>query len=116
MGISEKKSFTIEAGEEKNVDVHLIDADTDEVVDLTGATEVKARFVNQDGTVLEKLLATGVSVLSIAGGKVRVNLTEAETALLRVGEKQDFEVEAIVGGVSTICRFQRALTVKAPLS
>lgn len=116
MGISEKKTFELEQGEDKNIVVHLIDRDTDEPVDLTGASGVKARFRKADGTVLEKTLASGVSILSIAGAKVQVALTDAETALLMVGDKQDFEVEPTVGTNTTIVKFERALTVKAKIA
>lgn len=117
MGITQKKYFTIDQGEDKNIDVNLVDADLDEVVDLTAATEIEARFKKSDGTVLTKTMTgAAISVLSIAGGKVRIALSEADTASLLVGEKQTFEVEAVVGGVTTIVKFERSLTVNAQVA
>lgn len=112
MGIGEKKVYEVDQGEEKNLVVYMIDKDLDEPVDLTGATEITARFRKADGTLLLKTLTgLAITVLSIAGAKLQVKLLEADTALLMVGSLQQFELEAVVGGVTTIVKFPRALTV-----
>lgn len=117
MGLTEKKVFNIDQGEDKVLVVHLFDQDADDVVDLTDADEVIARFTNDDGTILEKKLTTGgVAIESVPGAKVRVILSEADTAALLVGERQTFEVEAQVDGLTTIVKFERALTVKAAIA
>lgn len=117
MSIFEKKFFNIERGEDKNIDVYLVDKDSGEPIDLTGASEIKARFRKSDGTVLEKLMTTsGVSVLSIAGAKVRAILSEADTTSLLADANQDFEFESVVSGVTNIFKFERALTVKAKIA
>jgi hypothetical protein len=117
MGIYDKKEFDVIQGEDKSLVVHLVDAETEEPVDLTSATEIKARFRKADGTVLQKLLSTaGVAVVSIAGAKIEITLTEADTALLLLGSKQDFEVESQVGTTTTIVKFPRSLTVEAKIA
>lgn len=117
MSIFEKKFFNIERGEDKNIDVYLIDKDLGEPIDLSAADEVSARFKNEDGTITELLLSNGdVEVLSVAGAKVRAKLLNTDTDVLEIGANQDFEFEVDVAGVITIFKFERALTVKAKIA
>lgn len=114
MGISEKKVHTLEQGEDKEIEVYLLE--DDEVVDLTDADEITARFKKDDGTALEKTLTdTDVEVLSIAGGKIKIKLSESDTAELPVDDRQDFDVVVEVGSDTTVIKFERSLTVKAPV-
>lgn len=114
MGICDKKIHQVDQGEDAVIDAHLIDEETGDPLDLTGATALKARFKKTDGTVLELTLAGGaVAVLSIAGAKVRVTISDANSALLLAGDRHDFEIEATLASTDIKkCKFPRALDVK----
>lgn len=102
-------------GEDKTVNLRLRDENGDPF-DITGATPLKAIFKKTDGTLLEKGLGTGVVIVNGPAGKLTVDLEDADTALLKVGEFQDFEVEINIGTAKTIVQFQKALTVRRRLA
>lgn len=81
--------------------------------DLTGVTQIKAYFPKADGTALEKNMTPSgaISVLSACAGKIKITLSEADTALLNVGEAQSFEVEIQIGTNTSIIQFVEALNV-----
>lgn len=87
--------------------------------DLTGVSEVKAIFMKQDNTKLEKKLtdATPGIVLdpSTVSGKFKIDWTEAETSTLRKGENLSFEVEINKATKTYIVPFEKVLTVKPRL-
>jgi len=114
-GDDTSKEVTLVAGSDRNLILRVVVKETDEPLDLTGATGIKARFQKEDDTVLEKILASGVTVLNALTGKIQVALTDADTALLKVGEKQGFEVEIDIGAQKSIVQFKEVLTVIARL-
>ena len=94
--------------------------DTDEPFDFTGFAspdEIKAIFSKAGGGVVEKLWSSGdIAILSEAGGKIRIDLEVADTALLATGERQDFEVEIMKSGETFLAPFKQAITVVERLS
>jgi len=114
-GDEASKEVTIVAGSDRNLVLRVVVKETDEPLDLTGATSIKARFQNEDDSILEKTLATGVTILNALTGKIQVALTDTDTALLKVGEKQGFEVEIDIGAQKSIVQFKEVLTVIARL-
>jgi hypothetical protein len=81
--------------------------------DLTGASQIKAYFPKPDGTALEINMnpSNSIVILNAMGGKIKIALSEAETALLNVGEAQSFEVEIQIGTITSIVQFVEALNV-----
>ena len=82
-----------------------------EPFDMTGTTEIEARFPGANEPVSKKLSQSGVSVINAAGGKVAVTLDDQDTLLLKVGERQSFEVLVDNGPTRRIFQFERNLTV-----
>jgi hypothetical protein len=80
--------------------------------DLTGVTEIKALFRKTDETVLTVTkTATDITVLSATAGKIKVFLSDTNTALLKVGDAQSFEIEIQVGTITSIVQFRDILNV-----
>ena len=89
--------------------------DETEPFDLTGNTEIEVRFKKQDGTTLSKLKTTGgVVVTNLILGKFDVVLSDAETALLKIGSRQSFTVVVDIGTTRRVINFDSVLTVVAP--
>ena len=92
------KPAQIIQGSHATVIVRLMNATTMDPVDITGATEIKACFTNQDWTQLELSLTGGqIQVLSGILGKVQLNLTAAQTALLAMVENETLELLIKIG-------------------
>ena len=83
-----------------------------EPFDLTGATEIKALFRKDDDTVLTVTLTGGdITILSATSGKIKVFLSDANTALLKVGEAQSFELEIQISTITSIVQFLSSINV-----
>lgn len=101
-------------GEDKNLVLKFTDENGD-LLDLTTITEINAKFAKSDGSILErKLSLTEVSVLSALGGKIQVTLTDANTALLKSGQRQSFTVVLDFGATRRVVNFNNALDVFDP--
>jgi len=107
-------------GQTRKPIIQLFFEKTKEPFDFTGmdnagnGDEIKALFVKTDGTLLEKLWTDGagdIAILSEAGGKIQIQLSVADTDLLKTGEKQDFEIEIIKDTETFIEKFEQKLTV-----
>jgi hypothetical protein len=72
--------------------VRLVDKNTGDPYDLTGATAITTCFHNADGTELMLGLGTGVTVLAPTFGKIQIALTAVQTALLTVAQLQTLEI------------------------
>lgn len=86
--------------------------------DLTGATEITLRLTKQDGSILEKLLSD--DGLEIVGadelGTILCTLGDADTALLKEKDLQDFDVVIDKGSARRIAYFSRKLNVRKALA
>jgi len=84
-----------------------------EPFDLTGASEIKALFKKEDDTILTKTLSgSAITIVSATTGKIKVLLTDADTSLLAVGDGQPFEIEIIIGTITSIVQFIETLNVR----
>jgi hypothetical protein len=107
------KFATIVQGEDRTLNL-VVKTSEGEPFDLTGATEIDARFMNEDRTVLSKLLSLNKVVINEAKlGKLSVILAAAETALMKAGERQSFEVHITIGGEVRIVQYLQNLTIKS---
>lgn len=79
---------------------------------LTGATELSMAFKNADGTTLTKTLSgTGITLVNAGGGEFAVGLSDAETALLKLLDRDNLLLVADFGSTKRKIRFKKALTV-----
>ena len=108
---------TLVAGSYRELNLQLEVSD-DEYFDLTGATEIVAKFLPDTGTDLVeyKLTESKVVVLAETSGKIKVVMEEAKTILQRFAERQDFDVDVTKDGKLYIFKFEEGLTVKKRLS
>jgi hypothetical protein len=85
--------------------------------DLAGNTEISACFLNANGTTLTVTLGAAAIIVNgiDALGSISITLTDAETALLALGENQTFhvlvDVGAHPGGTRTAIEFKQVLDV-----
>jgi len=86
--------------------------------DLTGVTEITARFLKTDATTLEiKLSDVGapIVVTDAPAGRFTVSITDAQSALInRKSEPVDFTVIFDFGTTRRIVNYVKGLLVKKP--
>lgn len=106
-------------GEDRTLNIKLMERSMPGVpgdpVDLSGVTAISAVFLNADGTKLTKTLTNGVVVLSPLLGTMQVGLLDTETVNLKLGERQNFELQIAFGATIRIVQFLNALTVVVKL-
>lgn len=84
--------FVVIQGEDRTLPLRAVNRDYTSFK-LTGVTEIRARFKRTNGSVLEKRLSDGaVHVIDEDEGRFTVDLTQLETPLILVGERQSFTV------------------------
>jgi hypothetical protein len=114
----------IKRGEDKSFTVLLkrevCGPDDTEPFDLTGVSEITAKFRKEDSTVLEKTLsASGVEVVQALLGKAKIILTDVDTGLMETGDAQGFDLVvdygAATGGTRRIFSFEESLDISDPL-
>lgn len=105
--------LTVIQGEERTLPLRITKTNGASFT-LAGVTEITVKFKKTDGTTLSKTL-TGlfVTVVDAPAGRFTVLLSEAETALLKKGERQDFTVDFAFGSVLRKANYYKALTVAA---
>lgn len=81
-------TLKIVQGEDRVLNLHLTEEDSGADYNLTGATEITVKFKNADLSVLTRTYTAsgGVTIVSAVAGKIEIALTDAQTALLYVGE------------------------------
>ena len=115
-----KEPFTIIRGDDIGLTVRLkvknLCGDDCDPYDLTGATEIVAKFAKEDGTCLEvKLTDTNITIIYATGGKILIKIASADSALLKVSPNQDFSVTVTdAGGEKHTANFIGCLTVVDP--
>ena len=78
--------------------------------DLTGATEITAKF---PGPVTKTMGGGAITIVQAKQGKITVALSDTDTAALTIGAKQNFQVQVDIGTVTRIAKFEKMLTVEA---
>lgn len=97
-------------GEDRTLNLSLqYDDDVHTPFDLTGATEITAKF---PGPVSKTLTGGDVTVIQAKQGKITVDLDNTDTAALTVGAKQTFQVKVDIGTITRVSKFEKALTVE----
>jgi hypothetical protein len=103
-------------GEDKKLTVKLVrkacEGECGDPFDLTPFDDIQFCIRREDGTVLTlSTTTTGVTVLgNLVLGKIQVNISDIETALLEVG-LLGFEVRLIDGSELDIVQFPLALNI-----
>jgi hypothetical protein len=78
-------------------------------------TEINVKFLNEDGTCLEKKLSLAeVVIVSEAGGEYKVTIPSADTLLLQKGEDLDFAAHITKSSKLRIAPYINALDVFDP--
>lgn len=106
--------FTVITDEDRVLPLQLLKKNN-RPYSLAGVTEIRARFVKNDNTVLEVTL-TGLSIAIVdsAAGRITVSLTDAQVALLKVKDRQDFDIIVEKGSEKRRGKARAALTVEKP--
>lgn len=106
-------------GEDDTLDVRLISEKTNDPFDVTGATEIEAKFQNFDGTVkVFKLSLSEISIVSGVGGHIRIILDASSTVLLKPSASNglsSFELYVTILGKITIIQFVNQIKIKSKL-
>lgn len=106
-------------GEDETIDVRLTSAVTGDPFDITGATELEAKFLNFDGTIKSyKLSLSEIAVISGLGGHLRITISRASSLLLKPSASSglsSFELYVTIAGKVTIVQFVNAVKIKAKL-
>lgn len=100
-------------GEELTITVEIFDTYSGEVLTLDAATVATASFPGTTATVVKEL-SDGVTV-SEQPGRLEVTLDDTDTAAMRVGEAQSWQIEVTVDGETRIVQLEEALDVVASL-
>lgn len=80
-------------------------------------SEITAKFKKTDNSILSKTLtSTAVAIVDDPGGRITVTLSAADTASLKVGDSQTFEVAILKSAQTRIVQFYRALSVCASVT
>mgnify|MGYP000904137774 CR=1 FL=1 len=81
-------SIRIIKGEDRTAPLQFVNEDG-QCFDMGTPTDVQVTFEQEDGNKLIKTLGSGVTVISASRGEITVDLTAAETLLLRACQKGD---------------------------
>ena len=112
-----KNFITVITGEERDIAISFKKEDGSPYT-LNDPDEIVVKFRNSDNTLLEKLLTVPgeVTIVNDTLGQILVNLQEADTTDLRIGERQDFSVDITKGSVTRKVIFSRGITVVQDLA
>jgi len=114
-----KNPFKIVKGEDRSMPLRfVIDSNCNPDCEpfplpTPATTEIIAKFLAAAGGCVEIKLSDGdITIVSEAGGKILIEISATNSALLQVSDKQDFEVEITQSGKKTISQILGCLTVK----
>lgn len=103
-------------GEDRDIALRIVGADHTNY-DLTGVAEITALFKKADLTLLQKKFTlTQIDVVDAINGRILIHLLQADTALLRVGDRQDFTLVIDKAGKRRKVNYLRALSVARPVT
>lgn len=106
--------FSISLGNIKTMYLKaILDNCNGDPLDLTSCTEIDVVLPNADGTLAHFLLSLSEVVVTAPAviGKFSVPIGSVKSALLNLGEFQDFDVTFTIAGVKFTVRYTRALSV-----
>lgn len=101
-------------GEDKILNLRIRNEDGSPF-DVTGATEITARFRKSDDNALS-LTMTGLAVAIVVGaaGSVSVMINQTSSLLLKLGKKMSFTLMIDIAGARRIVNFEQVLWVQDP--
>lgn len=106
-------------GEDKTVNIRLVDSCTQNPVDLTGVSEITVKLQNEDSSVLALTLTGGaVSIISAPGGQIAAAMTAVQTALLAPSAPasgSDMQLSYVIAGKTTILQLLNSVQIISPL-
>jgi hypothetical protein len=109
----QQKAFSIFLGDNKTMPLKVAYQESGDPVDLTSCTEIVVSLPNQDGTFSTFKLS--LSTVTIVGspllGKFSITVTSLISALLNIGELQNFDVTFTISGQVFTVRYYAALSV-----
>lgn len=112
-------AIDITHGENRTLSIQLVDSNGSPYA-LNSPSEIKARFQREDKsstTYLEKTKTSGAIVItSDPNGQFTVTLGQADTAAIKKGKNQAFEIHLTVSGATRIVPISDALNVYAQVS
>jgi len=113
------QEITVIKGSDEPLSFQILEEDENKVQrpkDLSSATEVKVCFPQDGGGFLELDLVSGkINVEAGPGGVFTVDWEEADTLLLKRGQKQDIQVTLVIASKTSIILFKNVLTVESSL-
>lgn len=111
---SASESWKIIEGEDRNRVLQARKSNGDSY-DLTGVTEIRARFRKKDGSILELRLSTSdITIVDAVRGRFGVSFTELQSAQLLIGAGQDFSVIFDSGPLATVIYLTTTFTADHP--
>lgn len=107
------RSVSIVKGETAHVLVPLVNPDGSPSDLSANLTEIIAKLLNSDGSTLSLAWSNGgIKIMDASGGMIRLNLSAAQTALLR---GSNLEIVVSQGGNVTNHEYPSAVVVTSPL-
>lgn len=105
--------FSIFTGDAKTMSLRALYQETGQPVDLTAASEIVVNLPNADGSFLQlKLSLSAVTVTSPAVlGNFTAVISAVQSALLNIGELQNFDVTFTISGNPFTVRYYGSLSV-----
>jgi hypothetical protein len=89
--MAEVKQTVLVQGEDRDVEILLLDESDGLPVDLTGVTEINATTKGTAANVSFTLTASEIIIVEAIHGKITIVMSDVKTALMAVGE-QNLEV------------------------
>ena len=109
-----QNQFTLVAGEKRVIPLTLLVSNKDfKTFDITGNTEVSARFADKNSSYFEVTKTGGqIAVDNAIGGKISITLETTDTENLQVGDGQSFDVVVTLPTETRISQIIGRLNVK----
>jgi hypothetical protein len=103
-------------GSDQPIQVQLFieegECSTKKFFDITGASEIVAKFLNADGTLLEQELTNAKIVINDAlSGLLTIVFEESETQALKIGDCESMEMTITIGTKTYIYQFKEEIKV-----
>jgi hypothetical protein len=108
------KSINIIKGTDRQFNIRVVNKSSGDPVDLTGlsGSNISLKLPNEDETQLSLTVGSGLTVVSATGGKIQVNVTDTQSALLKAKDGQSMELTIINGSNTSKVQFLNMLNVK----
>ena len=114
-----QNQITIVEGEVRDIPLTLLLSNKDyKPFDITGNTEIVARFIDQNSSYFEVTKTGGaITEINAAAGQIEIRLESADTLQLAKGDRQSFEVHVTLpGAIVRIAQIIGRLNVKPRIS